>query len=100
MCYKCKKLGYFLYQCLKGWNFVGMVVDGKGFLDYSNLGKCVVFIIVIIILFVFVVNNFSILNIFCNVSVLVGSLFISDGIFNEYFVKVLRDIGCNGVVVC
>lgn len=37
---------------------------------------------------------------FCNVIVVLENMFICDGRLNEYLVSVLRDMGCNGVVVC
>lgn len=98
-CYKCKKPGHFSYQCSKGRNSVGMAVDGKGSSDYSNPGKCAAFTTVTTTSSVSAANNFSILNTSCNASASVGSLPTSDGILNEHFVKVLRDTGCNGVVV-
>lgn len=76
-----------------------MAVDGKGYSGYSNPGKCAAFTTVTTTSSVSTANNLSILNTSCNASASVGSLPTSDGMLNEHFVKVLRDTGCNGVVV-
>lgn len=98
-CYKCRKPGHFSYQCSKGRTSVGMAVDGKESVGSSNQGKCAAFTTVTTTSSVSSANNFSILNTSCNASASVGSLPTSDGILNEHFVKVLRDTGCNGIVV-
>lgn len=73
-------------------------MDGKGFLDSSNPGKCAAFTTVTTTSSVSSANNFSILNTSCNASASLGSMPTSDGKVNEHFVKVLRDTGCNVVV--
>lgn len=36
----------------------------------------------------------------CNIVLLFVDMFMCNRMLNEYLVKVLRDIGCNGDVVC
>lgn len=52
-------------------------------------------------MYLMVLNLVDFVNfLLCNIVLLFVDMFMCNRMLNEYLVKVLRDIGCNGDVVC
>ncbi|XP_061184347.1 uncharacterized protein LOC133192347 [Saccostrea echinata] len=107
-CFKCDRLGHIASQChqtQKNRNSVNAVVDRteeESMVKNSELqGKCGSFTsFTSTSTFSMASNSMDLVNTSsCNVSASLGDMPSCNGKLNEHFVTVLRDTGCNGVVV-
>ncbi|XP_061176104.1 uncharacterized protein LOC133185059 [Saccostrea echinata] len=107
-CFKCDRLGHIASQChqtQKNRNSVNAVVDRKeeeSTVKNSELqGKCGSFTsFTSTSTFSMASNSMDLVNTSsCNVSASLGDMPSCNGKLNEHFVTVLRDTGCNGVVI-
>ena len=104
-CFKCHKLGHIAAKCplLKNRNSVGMAVDAENSRGTSeNPGKCGAFTSITTTTSVSMANSSNLVNTSassCNVSASLDRMPTSAGKLNGHDVTVLRDTGCNGVVI-
>ena len=101
-CFKCHKLGHVATNCplSKNRNSVGMAVDAENSRDTSeNPGKCGSFTSVTTTTSVSQANTSNLVNTSSCNSASLDRMPTSAGRLNGHDVTVLRDTGCNGVVI-